>query len=277
MPRPFIKMHGLGNDFVIIDGRADDFTPDEAFCLKVADRHRGVGYDQLFVLGKPKDPAADLFMHIYNCDGSPAGACGNGTRCVTSLLFKETGKTEGVIETVAGLLKVWLVREGIYAVDFGEPRLKWDEMPLARPMDTLSIDLGEPDVPPACCVNVGNPHAVHFVEDAETIALEQIGPKLEHHPLFPDRCNIEFAHIIDPTHIRMRVWERGTGITQACGSAGIATVIAAVRRNLSKRKVCLQMDGGDLEIEWREDNNHVILAGPVATSFTGFLDDSLCG
>jgi len=277
MSRPFIKMHGLGNDFVIIDGRADDFTPDESFCLKVADRHRGVGYDQLFVLQKPKDPLADLYMAIYNCDGSTAGACGNGTRCVTSLLFKETGKTEGIIETVAGLLKVWLIREGVYAVDFGTPRLNWDQIPLARELDTLSVDLGETNLPPACCVNVGNPHAVLFVPDAEAIALEEIGPQLEHNPLFPDRCNIEFAHIIDRSHIRMRVWERGAGITQACGSAGIATLIAAVRRGLSDRKVTMHMDGGNLEIEWREEDGHVILAGPVATSFTGVLDPSLGG
>ena len=271
-------MHGLGNDFVIFDGREDGFVPTTEFCLKVADRHRGVGYDQLIVLSKSQDPAAALFMRIYNCDGSTAGACGNATRCVASLLFKETGLTESVIQTTGGLLKVWLLREGIYAVDFGPPRLHWAEIPLAKEVDTLVVDIVEhEDLPPACCVNVGNPHSVFFVSDAEAVALDELGPKLEHNPLFPDRCNIEFAHIIDREHIRMRVWERGTGITQACGSAALATHVAAVRRGLVARATTIHMDGGDLIIEWRDSDDHVILSGPVAMSFSGILDDTLCG
>jgi len=271
MPRNFWKMHGLGNDFVIIDGRADDFVPDEDFCLRVADRHRGVGFDQIIILGKPKDPSADLYMSMFNADASIVKACGNATRCVARLLFEETGKTSGVIQTISGLLKVWKEAEGIYAVDFGEPRLKWDEIPLAKECDTLSVDLGIQGVPPACCASVGNPHAVHFVPDAAAVALSEVGPKLEHHPIFPDRCNIEFAHIIDRQNIRMRVWERGTGITQACGSGALATGIAAIRRGLTDRKITIHLDGGDLGVEWREADNHVILSGSTALSFRGTL------
>lgn len=275
MSRDFLKMHGLGNDFVMIDGRKDDFVPDQNFCLKVADRHRGVGYDQLIVISAPKDPAADIFMQIYNCDGSKTGACGNGTRCAASLLFKETGKSEGVIQTEGGLLKVSHDGHGLYSVDFGPPRLAWQEIPLAREMDTLNVAVGNHGLVEACCVNVGNPHAVFFVSDVCAIDLEAIGPKLEHDPVFPERCNIEFAQILDRAHIRMRVWERGTGITQACGSGATSTLIAAVRRGLSDRKATIHLDGGDLIIEWRESDNHAILTGPVALSFQGTLNEDM--
>lgn len=275
MSRPFLKMHGLGNDFVLFDGRKDGFIPDQAFCLRVADRHRGVGYDQLIVMSQPQDAAADLYMHIFNADGSKAGACGNATRCVASLLFKETGKQEGIIQTVAGLLKVRQESEDLYSVNFGVPHLNWNEIPLSKEMDTLCIDMGLADVPEACCVNVGNPHAVFFVPDAEAIPLAEIGPKLEHHPLFPERCNIEFAHMIDRQTIRMRVWERGTGITEACGSGATATHIAAVRRGLADRKSTIVLDGGKLIIEWRETDGHVILCGPVSLSYHGTLSNEL--
>lgn len=271
----FIKMHGLGNDFVIIDGRKNGFLPSKEFCLRVADRHRGVGYDQLIVLSPPKDPAADLYMHIYNCDGSQAQACGNATRCVAALLFKETGKDNGMIQTIADLLHVWRTSDKIISVTFGPPHLNWNELPLARDVDTLNVAVGLSGQPLACCVNVGNPHAVFFVPDANAITLAEIGPKLEHDPLFPERCNIEFAHIIDRSHIRMRVWERGTGITNACGSAANATLVAAVRRGLTDRKAVVHMDGGDLMIEWREADGHIILSGPVAYSFTGTLSEEL--
>jgi len=272
MSRDFLKMHGLGNDFVIIDGRSDDFIPDKEFCLRVADRHRGVGYDQLIVLSKPKDPMADLYMHIYNCDGSMAGACGNATRCVASLLFKELHKETGVIQTVTELLKVSQATNGNYSVDFNPPKLLWNEIPLSRDVDTLNVSFDLPSIPTACCVNVGNPHAVFFVPDAMAVKLSEIGPKLEHDPIFPQRCNIEFAQILDRSHIRMRVWERGTGITQACGSGAMATLVAAVRRGLTDRKATIHMDGGDLIIEWRETDGHIIMTGPVSFSFQGTLN-----
>lgn len=271
----FIKMHGLGNDFVIIDGRTNDFTPSRAFCLSVADRHRGVGYDQLIVLAKPKTEGADLYMHIYNSDGSQAGACGNATRCVASLLFKEKGQKEGVIETVTEPLKVSEGENGLISVEFGAPKLDWQAIPLAEERDTLSVSFGEAHALDACCVNVGNPHAVFFVPDVMSIPLNEIGPKLEHDPVFPQRCNIEFAQILDPEHIRMRVWERGTGITQACGSGACATLVAAVRRGLTQRKATIQLDGGDLMVEWRESDGHVILSGGATTSFTGTLSEDL--
>ncbi|MDX9690088.1 MAG: diaminopimelate epimerase [Proteobacteria bacterium] len=269
--RPFIKMHGLGNDFVIIDGRKDGFVPDEAFCLNVADRHRGVGYDQLIVLLPASQPDYDLQMRIYNADGSLTGACGNGTRCVARLFFEETCRSEGLFETSGGILKVGNPAPDIYSVDFGEPRLNWDQIPLAKEMDTLHVDFGIEGLPDGCCVNVGNPHTLFFVPDVMAIALEKIGPVLEHHPLFPQRCNIEFAQILDRGHIRMRVWERGTGITQACGSGSLATLIAAVRRGLTDRKATIHLDGGDLYIEWRESDNHVTLAGAAAKVFRGEL------
>lgn len=271
----FIKMHGLGNDFVIIDGRKNGFLPSKEFCLRVADRYRGVGYDQLIILSPPKDPSADLYMHIYNCDGSQAQACGNATRCVASLLFKELGEDNAIIQTIADLLRVWRVSDDEIAVTFAPPKLKWNDIPLAREMDTLHVITALAGQPAACCVNVGNPHAVLFVPDAAVVPLSDIGPKLEHDPLFPERCNIEFAHIIDRTHIRMRVWERGTGITQACGSAALATLVAAVRRGLADRKAVVHMDGGALTIEWREADGSVILSGPASLSFTGRLSEDL--
>lgn len=275
MPRSFIKMHGLGNDFVIIDGRADDFIPSKSFCLSVADRNRGVGYDQLIILSKPKDAKANLYMHIFNCDGSTAGACGNATRCVARLLFEETGKTDGLIETSTGLLHISKKEDDLYTADMGPARLGWEDIPLSTEMDTIDIDLDAGSLGKACCVNVGNPHAVFFVPDLEAIDLKTIGPQLETHSLFPDRCNIEIAQIIDKNHIRMRVWERGTGITQACGSGACATLVAAVRRGLTERNATIHLTGGDLHIHWREEDGHVILSGTASKSYDGTLYDEL--
>lgn len=273
MPLPFLKMHGLGNDFVIIDGRKNDFMPGRDFCLRVADRHRGVGYDQLIVLGKPQDPMADVFMHVFNADGSTAGACGNGTRCVARLLFNETGQRKGVVQTSSGLLNVWEEADTLIAVDFGPPRLDWTEIPLAHPMDTLEVETHLPGLPPACCVSMGNPHTVFFVPKAEAVPLAEIGPKVENHTLFPQRTNVEFAQVLDRTNIRMRVWERGSGITEACGSGASATLVAAVRRGLTDRRATIHLDGGDLTVEWRETDGHVILIGPTALSFEGALSE----
>jgi len=272
---PFIKMHGLGNDFVIIDGRDNNFLPDVSFCQHVADRHRGVGYDQLIILGKPKNSSADLFMHMFNADGTKAGACGNATRCVARLLFEEKKETEGVIETISGLLPVWEEENDLISVNFGPPHLAWDEIPLGQESDTLNIDLGCHSLPPACCVNMGNPHAVFFIPDVTAIILDEIGPKIENHPLFPDRTNVEFAQILDAGNIRMRVWERGTGITQACGSGACATLVAAVQRHLCARKAKIHLDGGTLKVSWREKDEHVILSGSTALSFRGTLDYNL--
>lgn len=271
----FVKMHGLGNDFVVVDGRNTPFYPDKNLCLWLADRHRGVGYDQLIVLGKPEAKEADLSITIYNADGSVAGACGNGTRCVAKLFFEEAGRNEAIIETQGGLLAVAQPEPGLYSVVFGPPRLRWEDIPLASPCDTLMVATGVADLPDACCVNVGNPHAVFFVENADDIDLATVGPVLENHALFPERCNIEFAHLIDRKHIRMRVWERGTGITQACGSAALATVVAAVRRELAEREVFVHMDGGDLRIQWQNHNGALVLMGPATTVFSATIMEDL--
>ncbi|MGE4350558.1 MAG: diaminopimelate epimerase [Bdellovibrionales bacterium] len=277
MPVPFIKMHGLGNDFVIIDSRENGFVPSQEFLLRVADRCRGVGCDQFMILLKPKDPSADLYMDMYNRDGSIVRACGNATRCVARLLFEETGKKEGVIQTITECLKVWQEDNGNVTVEFGAPKLDWQDIPLAKETDTLHVTFDGQDALVGCCVNVGNPHTIFFVPDVMSVPLDQIGPILEHDPIFPDRCNIEFAQLIDPEHIRMRVWERGTGITQACGSAALATLVAAVRRELSARKAVIQMDGGDLVIEWRETDGHITLSGSASKAFEGVLNDELIG
>ena len=266
-------MHGLGNDFVIFDGRADAFAPTPSFLKAVADRKRGVGCDQFVILLKPKSSEADVYLDMYNADASVVRACGNATRCVARLLFDELGRKQAVIETVAGLLRVHEDASGKVAVDFGEPRLLWNEIPLAKSVDTLAVPVGVGNVSNPCCVNMGNPHAVFFVPDVNAIPLAEWGPQIETNPMFPDRVNVEFAQILSPDRIRMLVWERGTGITQACGSGACATLVAAVRKNLSARRATIVLDGGELVIEWKADNGHVIMIGSTALSFQGLLDD----
>jgi diaminopimelate epimerase len=269
-PVSFLKMHGLGNDFVIIDGRVDDFTPSVKFLTAVANRKRGVGYDQLVVLRRPKKAGADVFISIYNADGSEVGACGNVTRCVARLMFKELGRTNCVVETKVAMLKAWEDSPGLIAVDFGEPRLDWNQIPMAREVDTLHAPVASGGLFAPCCVNVGNPHAVFFVPDAEAVALAEVGPHLENDPIFPERCNIEVATVLAPDRIRMRVWERGCGITEACGTGSLATLVAAVRRKLSARRATIVLDGGELVIEWRDDN-HLLLIGSASLSFSGAI------
>ena len=267
-------MHGLGNDFVVIDARQTPFTPSETFLRAVSNRKRGIGCDQIVILRPPVSPDADIFLDMYNADATPLRACGNASRCIAALVFRERGQKTCVLETVAGLLKTWEEAPGQIAVDFGHPNLEWDQIPLARCVDTLHAPVAAGDLLAPCCVNMGNPHAVFFVPDVSTVPLAALGPALEHDPLFPERCNIEVAQIISPDRIRMRVWERGTGITEACGSGACAVLVAAVRRALSKRRATIVLDGGELVIEWRDDN-HVTMTGPVALSFAGTLGDGL--
>ncbi|MBV8060663.1 MAG: diaminopimelate epimerase [Alphaproteobacteria bacterium] len=271
MKRDFIKMHGLGNDFVIIDGRITPFQHTPAKLIAMANRRRGIGCDQFMILLPPQSPEADLYMDMYNADASVVRACGNATRCVASLLFQETGRDTAIIETISGLLRVWKDGDDV-AVDFGPPRLEWQQIPTAHAVDTLHVDLKAEGLVDACCVNVGNPHAVFFVKDAEAINLSQVGPILEHNPLFPDRCNIEAVQILPGNIMRMRVWERGTGITEACGSGACATLVAAVRRGLSERRATIRLDGGDLTVEWRTDD-HVILIGSYFEAYRGTFDE----
>ena len=265
MTIPFVKMHGCGNDFVIIDARARrlDLTPAQASAL--ADRHTGIGCDQLILIQRIE--TAEAFMGIYNPDGSEAGACGNATRCVADILMRDSGRNTVTIRTISGDLPAMRHADGLIRVDMGRAQLDWSNIPLARPMDTLHLDLpGEP-----AAANMGNPHVTFFVTDLDAVPVTETGPRLEHDPLFPQRANIGFAQVLDPETIRLKVWERGAGLTLACGSGACATLVNAVRRGLTLRRAKLIVDGGVLEIEWRDDA-HVLMSGPVATAFMGEID-----
>ena len=270
----FTKMHGLGNDFVVLDGRSGQLSVDAAAVRAIADRHTGIGCDQVLILEAATNGAADLFMRIRNPDGGEAEACGNGTRCVAAMVMGETNADQVRIETLAGILQANAALGGLIDVDMGPAETGWQEIPLAQETDTLHVGIGSGPLQDPVAVNMGNPHAVFFVDDAGAVPLETLGPELEHHPLFPERTNVEAAEIIGDDRIRLRVWERGAGITLACGSGACATAVAANLRGLAGRKVAVVLDGGELQIEWREDG-HVIMTGPVAVSFSGQLDPSL--
>jgi diaminopimelate epimerase len=271
MRLPFTKMHGLGNDFVVIDGRSRTIVLLPEQRRLIADRRRGVGCDQLIVLEPNKSAAADVFMRIYNPDGSEAGACGNATRCIAGRLMDESGTDTALVETISGLLQASAAGGGAVTVDMGAVRTDWRDIPVAQECDTLHLPLELGSLRDPVGVNVGNPHAVFFVEDAETIDLARLGPQLEHAALFPERANIEFAHVIAPNRLRMRVWERSAGITQACGTGACATVVAAARRGITGRRAEVVLDGGTLAIEWL-GNNHVLMTGGWATSFSGEIE-----
>ena len=266
----FIKMHGLGNDFVVVDVRAGDVALDSQRVRAIAERRLGVGCDQLLEICPPQSDEAVAFMRIWNADGGQVEACGNGTRCVAAFLMTESGSTEVAIETQAGLLRAAAAGDGRVAVDMGEARVAWKEIPLARKMDTLELKLSLGRLSAPVAGNIGNPHAVFFVPNAADVDLATLGPKLETHKLFPERANIGVAEVRDDAHIRLRVWERGVGITQACGTGACAALVAAARRGLTGRSATVTLDGGPLEIEWQDDN-HVRMTGPVATSFMGLL------
>ncbi len=264
---PFLKMHGLGNDFVIVDARTKDVALSCDDIRRIADRHRGVGCDQFIRLEPSQD--GDVFMRIWNPDGSGAQSCGNATRCVARLVMDETGRNRVVVETVAGLLPSEAIAGGI-CVDMGGAGLDWNEIPLAREADTIKVDLGDDAPATAVCVNMGNPHAVLFVDDCDAIDLAGTGSTLEHHPIFPERANISFCTVESRERIRTRVWERSAGATLACGSAACAVIVAAVRRELTGRHATVALPGGDLDMAWREDG-HVLMTGPTAETFSGNL------
>jgi diaminopimelate epimerase len=260
----FLKMHGLGNDFVIIDARGvgDPLTP--ALARALGDRHRGVGFDQLAVIAD--SATADALITFWNADGSDAGACGNATRCVAHLLMAESGAGGVSLQLTNGRLNAERLADGRIRADMGPAHTGWRDIPLAREADTAALPL--PGAPGA--VSMGNPHCVFFVDDAEAVPLAEIGPQSEHHPMFPDGANVEFVQVISPSEVRFRVWERHAGITLACGSGACAAVVAGVRKGLLERRVAVHLDGGTLEIEWREDG-HVLMTGPVAHVFEGRL------
>ena len=268
--RRFVKMHGLGNDFVVIDARRESLALDEAAARLIADRRRGVGCDQLIVLEPPQTAGADVFMRIRNPDASEAGACGNATRCVAATLMAETGRDQVTIETIAGLLPARREAAGLVTVDMGAARLGWRDVPLAHDCDTLHVEAGAgPLADPACC-SMGNPHATYFVADADGVDLAALGPRLEHHPMFPQRVNAAVVQVLARDRLRFRVWERSAGITEACGSGACAALVNAARRGLVDRRATVVLDGGELTIFWRADG-HVEMTGPFATSFAGEL------
>lgn len=260
---PFAKMHGAGNDFVVIDSRGRVSVTTQALARALGDRHRGVGFDQLAEIRDSVD--TDIALDFWNADGSRAGACGNATRCVADRVMRDLGRDRITIATARGILAAERLADGRVNVNMGQPQRDWSAVPLARAVDTLHLPLpGDP-----AAVGMGNPHCVSFVADAEAVDLETIGPAMETDPLFPERTNVEFASLVAPDRLRMRVWERGTGITLACGSGACATAVAAHLRGLTGRQVILDVDGGTLAVDWRPDG--VWLTGPVAHVFDGWL------
>ena len=272
MSRPFLKMNGLGNDFVVVEARTQPFSPTAAEVRAIADRAGGIGCDQLIAI-EPGE-GVDARVRFWNSDGEEVSACGNGTRCVGWLLMQATGKDQAVIETKAGLLKASRAGERLVSVDMGEPGLDWREIPLAAEHDTRALDVTLYDHPaldsPPGCVSMGNPHVVFFVADLDAAPVREAGPAIERHPIFPDGVNVSFAQVIDRHRIRLRVWERGAGLTKACGTGACATLVAAARRDLTDRTATLELDGGELLIDWSADN-HVIMTGPAAVDFAGEL------
>ncbi len=264
---PFMKMHGAGNDFVVIDSRGRAAVTTPALARAVGDRHRGVGFDQLAEI-RDSDQA-DFALDFWNSDGSMAGACGNATRCVAHYMMGQLGRDDVTLVTARGLLRAERLADGRVAVNMGHPQRDWADVPLSHAVDSDHLPLpGDP-----VAVGMGNPHCVFFVADAEAADVAGHGAQIEHDPLFPARTNVEFASLISPDHLRMRVWERGTGITLACGSGACAAAVAAAVRGLTGRRVTLTVDGGVLEVDWRGDG--VWLSGPVAYVFEGVLSPDL--
>lgn len=263
--RPFIKMHGLGNDFVLLDARREALTLDDAGARALADRHTGIGCDQLVVL-RPSD-CAHVRMEIRNADGGEVSACGNAARCVGQLLMDETGQDRVLIETRVGLLPAERTALGI-GVDMGAPGLHWRDIPLAQAADTVRLDIESTWLREPGAVSMGNPHMVFFIDEDTPFDLARQGPELEHHPMFPERANVSVAMIENDSTIRLLVWERGVGLTRACGTAACAALVAAHRRGLAGREARVILPGGTLGVRWAEDG-HVHLAGAAEVAFTG--------
>lgn len=270
------KMNGLGNDFVIIDARSQAVALSPALAARIADRQGGIGCDQVVVL--EKSARADVFMRIFNSDGSEVSACGNASRCVAVLLSGETGRSEHIIETTAGMLYATTRGKRAATIDMGTPRFRWQDIPLAQPAeDTRSVALdmtgiGNSTLGVPSVVNVGNPHCIFWVSDVRAHDLARIGPLLERHPMFPQRANISLAQVVPPDAIVLRVWERGTGLTKACGTAACAAAVAAARKELTGRRVNVVLPGGDLLIEWRESDDHILMTGPVEFEYEDDLN-----
>ena len=258
-----MKMHGLGNDFVVVDRRNGDFIVTAEMARAIGDRHKGVGFDQLAVIDL--DAEADAALIFYNSDGSISGACGNATRCIARYLMEESGKSQLRLRTPRGLLECVDAGNGLTSVNMGTPLLEWREVPLAQAMDTVRLPIeGEPTA-----TGMGNPHCSFFVDDADAVDLEARGAAMERHPSFPERTNVQFVSLISPDHLRMRVWERGVGVTLASGSSSCAVAVAAARRELTGRKVTIDLDGGRIWIDWRDDG--VWMTGPTTHVYSAEL------
>ncbi len=275
-----VKMNGLGNEIAVLDLRGSCLTVSGPEARAIG-RGKDLAFDQLMVLHEPRSVGADAFMTIYNGDGSQAGACGNGTRCVAYILTRGTQRERIVLETAAARLECLRRAETTFTVDMGRPRFAWNEIPLRDPFHdtrTIELQIGPIDAPVLhrpSAVNMGNPHAIFWVDDIEAYDLERIGPLLENHPIFPKRANISLAHVTSRAHIALKVWERGAGLTRACGSAGCAALVAAARKDLTDHSAMVSLPGGDLAIEWRRSDGHVAMTGPIEFEFEMLLDPDL--
>ncbi len=274
------KMNGLGNDFAVLDARPATLALSIEQARAIADRESGVGCDQVIAI-EPSPQGADAFMRIWNHDGGEVEACGNAMRCVASVLSKELGRPEVSIQTAADMLSAAVNADGSVTVDMGVPKLNWDQIPLSEEFhDTRIIELqvgpiDDPVLHTPSVVNVGNPHCIFWVDDLDAHDLARIGPVLEHHPLFPERANISLAHVTSPEAITVRVWERGVGLTRACGTAACAVAVAAVRKKLTGRNVTVTLPGGPLQMEWRESDDHILMTGPSELEYESTLDPAL--
>ena len=275
MTTNFIKMHGLKNDFVIIDGREKKIHLSKNQIKKIANRKIGLGCDQIIILEKPKNKKTFGFIKIFNSDGSETKACGNASRCVAFLLMKELKTKKTIIQTKAGLLNAFLKKNKEVSVDIGKAYFKWNQIPLKRKMNTNKLNFKINNFVNPFAVNVGNPHVVFFIKDLKKINLKKIGPKIERHALFPERINVNFAEILSNNKISLKVWERGVGVTKACGTGASATTVAAIKKKLINGRICyIQMDGGKLKIEYKK-NGHIIMTGPVKMIKKGNLNKFL--
>lgn len=276
---PFRKMNGLGNDFVILDGRSRPIRIAEKSAAAIANRDLGIGCDQLIVM--EKSAFADVQMRIWNNEGGEVESCGNASRCIAELLLDEHSENTLSVETKGGLIKCSRAGNGSIVVDMGEPKFDWRDIPLAEEFrDTRAIELqiGPIDAPvlhSPSVVNVGNPHCIFWVDDVNAHDLARFGPMLENHPIFPQRANISLAQVNSRDHVVLKVWERGAGLTRACGTAACATGAAAIRKKLTDRLMTVSLPGGNLQIEWREEDSHILMTGPVAYEFDGVLPEGL--
>jgi diaminopimelate epimerase len=281
MSRTFLKMNGLGNDFVVIQTLTERFDPTPEQIRAIAKRDGGIGCDQVIAIDPPRAEGASAYVRFWNADGEEAGACGNGTRCVAWLLMQSAGKGAVTFDTVAGRLSGKAAGDKLVTVDMGPPGLDWTQIPLAEEMNTERVELqvGPIDAPlvhTPVCVSMGNPHVVFFVDAPVTDDFARgTGSLVEHHPLFPEGVNVGFAHVVARDHIRLKVWERGAGLTQACGTGACAAQVAAVRRGLTDRKARVEFDSGSLTIEWRESDGHVVMTGPITMEYAGKLPESV--